>query len=82
MSLNKSLVEDAALEWFGEHAGCARALIPAFYWREKDGLGGIRWLNTANLSRAFATPRDTLLLQLVKRELRGAKFIGSRMASV
>jgi hypothetical protein len=82
MSLNESMVEDAALEWFGEHAGCACALIPAFSRREKQGLGAIRRLNPANFFRAFATPHDTLLLQLARRELKQAKFIGSRMASV
>jgi hypothetical protein len=81
MSLNESMVEDAAFECFGEHARCARALIPALSRREKEGLGSIRRLKPANLSRAFATSRDTLLLQLARRELSEAKFIDSRMAS-
>jgi hypothetical protein len=82
MSLNKSLGEDAPLEWFGEHAGCAGALIPAVSQGEKEGFGAIQRLKPANLSRAFATLPDTLLLQLARRKLSRAKFIGSRMASV
>ncbi|MCX6878040.1 MAG: hypothetical protein NTW21_30140 [Verrucomicrobia bacterium] len=39
MSLNKSIVEDAALEWFGEQTRCARTLTPALSQgeREEDG---------------------------------------------
>ena len=35
MSLNESIVEDAALEWFGEQSRVAPTLIPAFSQREK-----------------------------------------------
>ena len=48
MSLNESIVEDAALEWFGEQFRCAPALIPAFSQREKgEGREAIRRLNPA-----------------------------------
>jgi hypothetical protein len=33
MSLNESIVEDAALEWFGEQSRVAPTLIPAFCLR-------------------------------------------------
>ena len=58
MSLNESIVEDAALEWFGEQTRYARTLTPALSHgeREEDGevvLVGrlreaIRRLNPAN----------------------------------
>jgi hypothetical protein len=82
MSLKEFIVDYVTLEWFGEHAGCARALMPAVSKGEKEGFGAIQRLKPANLSRAFATLPDTLLLQLARRELSRAKFIGSRMASV
>jgi hypothetical protein len=39
MSLNESIVEDAALEWFGEQTRVARTLTPALSHgeRKKDG---------------------------------------------
>jgi hypothetical protein len=95
MSLNESIVEEAALEWFGEldyAIGHGPQLAPGEPAAERDSFGevvlvgrlreAIRRLNPANFSRAFATPRDTLLLQLARRELSEAKFIGRRMASV
>ena len=33
MSLNEFIVEDAALEWFGEQTRCARTLTPALFLR-------------------------------------------------
>jgi hypothetical protein len=36
MSLNESIVEDAALQWFGEECRVAPTLIPAFTQREKE----------------------------------------------
>jgi|GEM_PF-1385029 len=58
MTLNESIVEDAALEWFGEQTRYARTLTPALSHgeREEDGeveLVGrlreaIRRLNAAN----------------------------------
>jgi len=39
MSLNESIVEDAALEWFGEQCRVAPTLIPAFSQGEKESVG-------------------------------------------
>jgi len=39
MSLNESIVEDAALEWFGEQSRVAPTLIPAFSQGEKESVG-------------------------------------------
>jgi type I restriction enzyme R subunit len=39
MSLNESIVEDAALEWFGEQSRVAPSLIPAFSQGEKESVG-------------------------------------------
>ena len=39
MSLNESIVEDAALEWFGEQCRVAPSLIPTFSQREKEAVG-------------------------------------------
>lgn len=36
MSLNESIVKDAALEWCGEQTRCARTLIPAFSHGETE----------------------------------------------
>ncbi len=47
MNLTESIVEDAALEWFGEQFRCAPTLIPAFSQGEKENRGAIRWLNPA-----------------------------------
>jgi hypothetical protein len=48
MSLNESIVEDAALEWFGEQRRVALTLIPAFSQREKGKeREAIRRLNPA-----------------------------------
>ena len=41
MSLNESIVEDAALEWFGEQSRSAPTLIPAFSQREKEEVGEV-----------------------------------------
>ena len=48
MSLNESIVEDAALEWFGEQSRVAPTLIPAFSHGEKEKREAIRRLNAAN----------------------------------
>ena len=47
MSLNESIVEDAALEWFGEQCRVAPTLIPAFSQREMEEDEAIRRLNPA-----------------------------------
>ena len=73
MSLNESIIEDAALEWFGALGYfClgAEALIPAFSHGEKEEREAIRRLNPAiATSRTLATPRDTLLPKLLSGEL-------------
>ena len=38
MSLNESIAEDAALEWFGEQSRVAPSLIPAFSQLEKESV--------------------------------------------
>ncbi len=47
MSLNESIVEDAALEWFGEQSRVAPTLTPAFSHGEKEKREAIRRLNPA-----------------------------------
>jgi hypothetical protein len=41
MSLNESIVEDAALEWFGEQCRVAPTLISAFSQGEKEEDGEV-----------------------------------------
>ena len=48
MSLNESIVVDAALEWFWEQCRGAPTLIPAFSHGEKEKHEAIRRLNPAN----------------------------------
>jgi len=47
MSLNESIVEDAALEWFGEQFRCAPSLTPALSHGEREKRKGIRRLSLA-----------------------------------
>ena len=74
MSLNESIVEDAALEWFGElgyAVGLGPQLAPGEPAAERDSFGevvlvgrlreAIRRLNPAIPSRTLATLRDNLL---------------------
>ena len=84
MSLNESIVEDAALEWFGElgyAVGHGPHLAPGEPAAERDSFGevvlvgrlreAIRRLNPAiSPSRTLATLRDTLLPKLLSGELR------------
>ncbi|MEN9637033.1 MAG: hypothetical protein RL077_5437 [Verrucomicrobiota bacterium] len=81
MSLNESIVEDAALEWFGEQCCVAPSLIPAFSHGEKEECEAIRRLNPAIPSRTLATLRDTLLPKLLSGELSVAG-IESRLEAV
>ena len=82
MSLNESIVEDAALEWFGELGyvvGHGPHLAPGEPAAERDSFGevvlvgrlreAIRRLNPAIPSRTLATLRDTLLPKLLSGEL-------------
>jgi type I restriction enzyme R subunit len=90
MSLNESIVEDAALEWFGEQSRVAPTLIPAFSQGEKEKDGevvlvgrlreAIRRLNPAIPSRTPATLRDTLLPKLLSGELSVAGIESKREA--
>ena len=82
MSLNESIVEDAALEWFGElgyAVGHGPHLAPGEPAAERDSFSevvlagclreAIRWLNPAIPSRTLATLRDTLLPKLLSGKL-------------
>jgi type I restriction enzyme R subunit len=82
MSLNESIVEDAALEWFGElgyAVGHGPQLAPGEPAAERDAFSevvlvgrlreAIRRLNPAIPSRTLAILRDTLLPKLLSGEL-------------
>jgi len=85
MTLNESIVEDAALEWFGElgyAVGHGPDLAPGEPAAERDSFSevvlvgrlreAIRRLNpTIPPSRTLATLRDTLLPKLLSGELSG-----------
>ena len=88
MSLNESIVEDAALEWFGElgyAVGHGPHLAPGEPAAERDSFGevvlvgrlreAIQRLNPAIPSRTLATLRDTLLPKLLSGELSVAKSV-------
>ena len=79
MSLTKSIVEDAALEWFllrsaplnyggqvGEQCRVAPTLIPAFSQREK---GKEREASCQLRTATFSRTLDTLLPKLLRGEL-------------
>jgi hypothetical protein len=71
MSLNESIVEDAALEWFGEQSRVAPTLIPAFSQREKGKeREAIRRLNLAILEEASACALHADRRATIKRYLR------------
>jgi len=79
MSLNESIVEEAALEWFGElgyAVGHGPQLAPGEVVAERDSFGevvlvgrlreAIRWLNPAvPQSRTLAILRETLLPEVL-----------------
>jgi type I restriction enzyme R subunit len=82
MSLNESIVEDAALEWFGElgyAVGHGPHLAPGEPAAERDSFSevllvgrlreAIRRLNPAITSRTLAILPDTLLPKLLSWEL-------------
>lgn len=86
MSLNESIVEDAALEWFGDlgYAVGHAHLAPGEPAAERNSFSDvvlvgrlrepIRRLNTAiPQSRILATLRDTLLLKLLSGEIEAGK---------
>ena len=93
MSLNESIVEDAALEWFGElgfAAGHGPQLAPGEPAAERDAFSevvlvgrlreAIRRLNPASPSRTLAIRRDTLLPKLLSGELSVAGIESKREA--
>ena len=80
MSLNESIVEDAALilpaatltrplPWGEEQFRVAQPLTPALSQEKKVKRKTIRRLNPATQSRTLATLRDTLLPKLLSGEL-------------
>ncbi|MFZ4682960.1 MAG: hypothetical protein ACOYMS_10690 [Terrimicrobiaceae bacterium] len=91
MSLNESIVEDAAFEWFGEliyafgHGPHLAPGEPASRDGGRDSFSevvlvgrlreAIRRLNPAIPFRTFATLRDTPLPKLLRRELSMAKTV-------
>ena len=81
-TLNKSTVEDAALNWFrelGYAIGHRPHLAPGEPASERDSFGdvvpvghlrdAIRRLNSSIQSRTLAIPRDTLLPKLLSGEV-------------
>jgi type I restriction enzyme R subunit len=84
MSLNESIVEAAALEWFGEQSRFAPTLTPALSHGERDSYSevvlvgrlreAIRRLNPTIAFRSRATQRETLLPKLLSGELRVAEI--------
>ena len=54
MSLNESIVEDAALEWFGDKSRFARTLTQAHSQKEREKREAIRRLNPAIPEEASA----------------------------
>jgi type I restriction enzyme, R subunit len=87
MSLNESIVEDAALEWFGELGyaiGHEPLIAPGEKAAERESFGdvilvgrlreAIRRLNTAIPAHTRASLRDTLLPKLLSRELSVVKM--------
>jgi type I restriction enzyme R subunit len=89
MSLNESIIEDAAFEWFGELSyafGHGPHLAPGEPAAERDTFSevvlvgrlreAIGRLNPAiPQARTLATLRDTLLPKLLRRELSMAKTV-------
>lgn len=61
MSLNELIVEDAALECFGEQCRGAPTLIPAFSQGERRKSEGIRRLSSAIFFRTLADLCEGLL---------------------
>ena len=87
MSLNESIVEDAALEWFGElgyAVGHGPHIAPGEPAAERDSFGEVVLLGRSGesirrpppailQSSPLATLRDTLLPKLLCKELSVAK---------
>jgi type I restriction enzyme R subunit len=93
MSLNESIVEDAALEWFGElgyAVGHGPHLAPGEPAAERDSFSevvlvgrlreAIRRLNPAiPPSRTLATLRDTLLPKLLSGQIQISNYSNSNV---
>ncbi len=84
ISLNESIVEDAALTWFGElgyAVGHGPQLAPGEPAAERDGFGEVvqvdRLREAIPQSRTLATLRDTLLPKLLSGELATSSLSGT-----
>ena len=95
MSVNESIVEDAALEWFeelGYAVGHGPHPAPGEPAAERDAFSevvpvgrlreAIRRMNSAIPSRTLATLRDTLLPKLLSGELSVAAACANMGAAV
>ena len=67
MSLNESIVEDAALEWFGEQPRVARTLTRPLPRGEEAEREAIRRLNPAIPEEARATLANSATVQTERR---------------
>lgn len=67
MSLNESIVEDAALEWFGEQTRCARTLTRPLP-RGDEKCEAIRRLNPAIPDAARAVVKRYLNTRFERRQ--------------
>ncbi len=78
MSLNESIVEDAALEWFGEQTRVARTLTPALSHVERESSSevvlverlheAIRRLNPAIPEEVRATIKRYIRVRFERRQ--------------
>ena len=82
MSLNESIVEDAALEWFGELSRFAPTLTPALSQGERERREAIRRLDPTNAcggthpaspkgrgEEGRATPEESLSVHIERRSI-------------
>jgi len=67
MTLNESIVEDAALEWFGEQSRVAPTLIPAFSHGDKEKREAIQRLTPAIPEEARAAIKRYLKTRFERR---------------
>ena len=66
-SLNESIVEEAALEWFGEQSRVARTLTPTLSQKEREKREAIRRLNPAIPQEARVSIRQSRRVQIERR---------------
>ena len=82
MRLTDSIVEDAALEWFGEQSRFAQLLTPALSHGEREKREAIRRLDSTNAcggplpaspkgrgEEGRATPEESLSVQIERRSI-------------